>query len=112
MVNSSESPAEVFAGLPGGVATPELRLDMPEEHHAEFMQKVLASGASFDDAEISTVDGLRADFSDSWGLIRASNTMPCLILRFEGDDEAALENVKKRFRDLLTGIDAGLSLPF
>ena len=112
LVNSSESPAEVFAGLPSGVATPELRLVMPEEHHAEFMQKVLASGASFDDAEISTVDGLRADFSDSWGLIRASNTTPCLILRFEGDDEAALENVKKRFRDLLTGIDAGLSLAF
>ncbi|MGE4617456.1 MAG: phosphomannomutase/phosphoglucomutase, partial [Gammaproteobacteria bacterium] len=112
LVNSSESPAEVFAGLPSGVATPELRLVMPEEHHAEFMQKVLASGASFDDAEISTVDGLRADFSDSWGLIRASNTTPCLILRFEGDDEAGLENVKKRFRDLLTGIDAGLSLPF
>ena len=77
-----------------------------------ILEKVLASGASFDDAEISTVDGLRADFSDSWGLIRASNTTPCLILRFEGDDEAALENVKKRFRDLLTGIDAGLSLAF
>lgn len=111
LVNSSESPAEVFAGLPAGVATPELRLDMPEERHVEFMQKVLAS-ASFDDAEVSTVDGLRVDLSDSWGLIRASNTTPCLILRFEGDDEAALENVKKRFRDLLTGIDAGLSLPF
>ncbi len=111
LVNSSESPAEVFAGLPGGVATPELRLDMPEERHAEFMQEVLAS-ASFDDAEVSTVDGLRVDFSDSWGLIRPSNTTPCFILRFEGDDEGALENVKERFRDLLTGIDAGLSLPF
>ena len=49
---------------------------------------------------------------DSWGLVRASNTTPCLVLRFEGDDEAALETVKEQFRTLLTGIDATLDLPF
>lgn len=111
LVNSSQSPAEVFAALPGGIATPELRLDMAEEEHAGFMDKVLAA-ASFDDAEISTIDGLRVDFADSWGLVRPSNTTPCLVLRFEGDDEAALEAVKLRFRELLSGVDASLSLPF
>ena len=111
LINSAESPAEIFAALPGAVATPELRLDMPEEAHADFMQQILAA-ANFDNAEISTIDGLRVDFSDSWGLIRPSNTTPCLVLRFEGDDEAALETVKGQFRELLTGIDAGLSLPF
>lgn len=111
LINSDESPAEVFASLPGGVATPELRLDMPEEAHADFMQQVLAA-ANFENAQVTTVDGLRVDFSDCWGLIRPSNTTPCLVLRFEGDDEAALETVKGHFRDLLTGIDAGLSLPF
>jgi phosphomannomutase / phosphoglucomutase len=75
------------------------------------MQKVLAA-ASFDDGEVNVVDGLRVDFSDSWGLIRPSNTTPCLIARFEGDDEGALENVKGRFRELLNAVDAGLSLPF
>ena len=111
LINSAESPAEIFAALPGAVATPELRLDMPEEAHADFMQQILAA-ANFDNAEVSTIDGLRVDFSDSWGLIRPSNTTPCLVLRFEGDDEAALETVKGQFRELLTGIDAGLSLPF
>ena len=111
LINSAESPGEIFAALPGGVSTPELRLEMPEEAHADFMQQVLAA-ANFENAEVITIDGLRVDFSDSWGLIRASNTSPYLILRFEGDDEAALETVKGQFRDLLTGIDAGLSLPF
>ena len=111
LINSAESPAEIFAALPGAVSTPELRLDMPEEAHADFMQQILAA-ANFDNAEISTIDGLRVDFSDSWGLIRPSNTTPCLVLRFEGDDEAALETVKGQFRELLTDIDAGLSLPF
>mgnify|MGYP003700297455 FL=1 len=111
IVNSGMTATEVFDGLPGGVATPELRLDLPESDHAAFMQKVLES-ANFGDAEISTLDGLRVDFSDSWGLIRPSNTMPCLVLRFEGDDQAALENVQKLFRDLLHAIDGDLKLPF
>jgi len=111
IVNSEQSPADLFAALPGGVATPELHLDMPEEMHAEFMAAIMAA-AQFPEAEITTIDGLRVDFADSWGLIRPSNTTPCLVLRFEGDDEAALEGVKARFRALITGIDDSLPLPF
>ncbi len=111
LVNSSQTPSQVFAALPGGIATPELRLDMPEEDHAHFMEQVLAA-AAFPDAEITTIDGLRVDFSDSWGLVRPSNTTPCLVLRFEGDDQAALDGIKARFRALLLGIDATLTLPF
>ncbi|MER3393925.1 MAG: phosphomannomutase/phosphoglucomutase, partial [Microcella pacifica] len=57
IVNSEQSPAELFAALPGGVTTPELRLDMPEEMHAEFMAAVMAA-AQFPDAEVTTIDGL------------------------------------------------------
>ena len=111
IVNSGMSATEVFDGLPGGVATPELKLEMPESEHAAFMQQVLEA-ANFGDAEVSTLDGLRVDFSDSWGLVRPSNTTPCLVLRFEGDDQAALDNVQQLFRDLLLGIDGDLKLPF
>lgn len=111
LVNADQSPDDLFASLPGGVATPELRLDMPEQEHAPFMEKVLAS-ADFTDAETTTIDGLRVDFENGWGLIRPSNTTPCLVLRFEGDDDTALEEVKGKFRDLLIRIDGGLSLPF
>ncbi|MEQ8663208.1 MAG: phosphomannomutase/phosphoglucomutase, partial [Gammaproteobacteria bacterium] len=111
VVNSEQSPAELFAALPGGVTTPELRLDMPEELHAEFMAAVMAA-ADFPHAEITTIDGLRVDFPDAWGLIRPSNTTPCLVLRFEGDDAAALAAVQEKFRALLAGIDESLRLPF
>lgn len=112
LVNSGKPPAEVFAALPGGVATPELRLAMPEARHAEFMDQVMNATAEFEYAEINTLDGMRAEFVDSWGLIRPSNTTPCLTLRFEGDDAEALEDVKNRFRKMLKGIDASLKLPF
>lgn len=111
MVNADISPDEVFAALPNSIATPELRLEMPEHEHTEFMQQVLAA-ANFEDGEVTTIDGLRVDFPDSWGLIRASNTTPCLILRFEGDDDAALDKIKTRFKKLLTTIDGNLDLPF
>ncbi len=102
---------EIFAELPGGVATPELRLEMEESRHAAFMEKLVAV-ADFPDAEVITIDGLRVDFANGWGLIRPSNTTPCLVLRFEGDDEEALEQVKQRFRELLGRVDPDLALPF
>jgi len=111
LVNGGRPPSEVFAELPGGIATPELRLDMPESRHAEFMAEVLAQ-ASFDDGTTSTVDGLRVDFADGFGLVRPSNTTPCLTLRFEGDTPAALAAIMDRFRKLLGGIDPRLDLPF
>lgn len=109
--NANEPPAEIFAALPGGVATPELRIELPEERHQEVMGQIMAN-ASFADGEISTIDGLRVDFIDSWGLVRPSNTTPCLVLRFEGDDDSALDGVKTRFRELIASVDAGLSIPF
>jgi len=111
LVNAGTSASDVFNALPGGVATPELRLDMPESAHQEFMQNVIGA-ADFGDAEVSTIDGLRVDFTDGWGLIRPSNTTPCLVLRFEGDDDSALETVKQAFRDLLLKVDDQIELPF
>ncbi len=102
---------EIFEGLPGGIATPELRLPMPETEHAGFMQRLI-EGADFATGEVSTIDGIRVDFSDGWGLIRPSNTTPYLILRFEGDNERALERVKNEFRTRLLKVDPELSLPF
>ncbi len=111
LIEQNKPPAAVFAELPGGVATPELRLDMPEERHAQFMQD-LVSSAQFQTGEVFTVDGLRVDFKEGWGLVRASNTTPCLVLRFEGDHQAALKIVQERFREKLLALDPTLKLPF
>lgn len=111
LVGDGRPPKQVFAGLPSGVATPELRIDMPESRHAAFMQ-TLVSNAQFEGAEICTIDGLRVDFPDAWGLLRPSNTTPVLVARFEGDDAEALARIQAQFRTLIQKVDGSLKIPF
>ena len=111
LVEAERPSAEVFADLPGGVATPELHIPMPEENHQAFMEEILKS-ASFDNAEINTLDGLRVDLANGWGLVRPSNTTPSIVLRFEGDDESALESIQAQFREMLQRVDSTVELPF
>ena len=82
-----------------------------EEKHAVFMEE-MRDNLRFEGAEIITIDGLRVEFPDGWGLIRPSNTTPCLVLRFEADDEAALERIKAEFRSLMLSIKSDLNLTF
>ncbi len=104
-------PSEVFAQMPEGVSTPELRLDLPEDAHQSFMQG-LQGKLQFDGAEIIDIDGYRAEFSDGWGLVRPSNTTPCLVMRFEAESQDALERIQGEFRTALLSINPDLQLPF
>ncbi len=105
------APEEVFEELPKGASTPELKVPMEEGAHYAYIGKFVAQ-ASFEGAKISTIDGLRADWPDGWGLVRCSNTTPCLVLRFDADDEAALARIQELFREQLLAVDPGLALPF
>jgi len=111
LAKSPRSSSELFASVPEAVSTPELHIQLDEGEHYKFMEQVLAR-ARFDGAEITTIDGLRADFEDGWGLIRASNTTPWLILRFEGNTQQALQRIQDAFRALLLEIRSDLPLPF
>jgi phosphomannomutase/phosphoglucomutase len=106
-----QTPQEVFDTLPDTVNTPELHIHMAEGEHFKLMDE-LTGNARFDDADISTIDGLRADFADGFGLIRPSNTTPVLVMRFEADTQAGLERIQGRFRDLINTTRAGLKIPF
>jgi len=101
----------VFNSLPDSVNTPELNVAMREGEPPAFIDRLLAS-AHFEGAETSTIDGLRADFEDGWGLVRASNTTPVLVLRFEADNEAAMAHIMGEFRRVMLQVEPGLSLPF
>jgi phosphomannomutase/phosphoglucomutase len=106
------NPQEVFASLPNSVNTPELNIKFVEEgKHYEFID-AFARSAAFPGAEVITIDGLRADFSDGWGLVRASNTTPSLVLRFEAETEAALKRIQDAFREQMLKVDSSLKLPF
>lgn len=103
--------SEIFQALPNSVNTPELKIPMPEEKKATFMREFMAQ-ADFTGAKVITIDGLRANYTDAWGLVRASNTSPCLTLRFEADNADNLYYVKEIFRRQLLKVDANLVLPF
>lgn len=105
------SPEEIFATLPKSVSTPELKIELAEGEHYRFMDK-LRQQASFDEATLITIDGVRADWPDGWGLVRASNTTPVLVLRFEADNPVALKRIQQVFRTQLLAVDYKLKLPF
>lgn len=109
--NDARNVDEIFSALPDSLATPELQLMIDDERKFIFMDE-LAKTANFPDARLCTIDGVRLDFPRAWGLVRASNTTPSIVFRFEADDEASLEEVKLKFRQWLLTLDPGLSLPF
>jgi phosphomannomutase len=106
-----DTPQEVFDTLPNSINTPELKVHMKEGEHYKFMDEFIGV-AEFPDAKITTIDGIRADFASGWGLVRCSNTTPCLVIRFDADDEESLNRIKEKFREQLLAVNSELDLPF
>jgi len=104
--------SEILNCLPDCVSTPEQHIQMKEgEPHALIAQ--LQKSAQFAGArEIITIDGLRVEYADGFGLMRASNTTPVIVLRFEADNEQALKHIQAQFRDVIWNEAPNLSLPF
>ncbi|MDQ2695668.1 MAG: phosphomannomutase/phosphoglucomutase [Pseudomonadota bacterium] len=100
-----------IADYPVGINTPELRIPMAEGAAAAFMEQ-LAARADFGPGRLYTLDGLRVEFDHGWGLVRASNTTPSLVLRFEADDQTRLLAIQDLFRRQLLALDPALALPF
>lgn len=107
----NRSPQKLFDELPDAVSTPELQAWMEEGEHFAFMEKFLAQ-AKFPEAKIARIDGLRADFKQGWGLVRPSNTTPCLVIRFEAESEQTLAQIQTDFRCQMLAINPDLNLPF
>jgi phosphomannomutase/phosphoglucomutase len=107
----TRAPGQVFGELPKAESTPELKIEMKEGQPHAFV-KAFQQKASFESAEISTLDGVRADFADGFGLVRASNTTPVLVLRFEGVDKDALARIQGEFREAMLAVHPSLKLPF
>ncbi|MEQ1544809.1 phosphomannomutase/phosphoglucomutase [Methyloglobulus sp.] len=110
----SEDPrpsSEVFADFPDSINTPELNVELAEGENFKFIESLFSS-ANFTGGKITDIDGMRIDFSDGWGLVRASNTTPSLVIRFEADSKEALENIQAQFRDLMREVKPDIKLPF
>jgi phosphomannomutase/phosphoglucomutase len=111
LASESENSHQVFSTLPESVSTPELNVKMQEGENHVFMQKLKAS-AHFPGAKMIDIDGLRLEFEDGWALVRASNTTPSLVIRFEANDAATMGRIQDMLRSQLTGIKPDLDLPF
>jgi phosphomannomutase/phosphoglucomutase len=102
----------VFDQLPDSVNTPELQIKLSEGENYAFIDS-LRESAKFPGAkEIIKIDGLRVEYSDGFGLARASNTTPVVVLRFEADDDAALARIQEEFRKVLLQTRPDVQLPF
>jgi len=107
----SRTTQEIFTSLPDSVNTPELNILMKEGENFEFV-KSLVSRAKFDHARVTTIDGIRVDYEDGFGLVRASNTTPSLVIRFEAQDETGISRIQEEFRKLMLDVKPDLKLPF
>lgn len=100
----TESLEELLSEFPTSISTPEIQLFVSEAEKFEIADK-FGELADFEGGTLTSIDGSRVDFADGWGLVRASNTNPCLTLRFEADDHESLERIKNAFREKLRIID-------
>ncbi len=103
--------AEVFADFPDSVNTPELNIELTEGENFKFIESMF-SAANFTGGKITNIDGMRVDFAHGWGLVRASNTTPSLVVRFEADSKSALSDIQAQFRQLMQKIKPDIVLPF
>ena len=102
----------VLKNLPDAISTPELNIKMNEGEPFALVDKLKAE-ARFEGAEsILTIDGVRVEYADGFGLARPSNTTPVVVLRFEADTQAAIERIQADFRRAIEGVWPGIKLPF
>ena len=106
----AESPNQVFAAIPDTVNTPELRINLKEGEPFRIVEALVQS-AVFKNAEVSCIDGLRVDFENGFGLVRASNTTPSIIMRFESTSQQVLDSIIGQFRRELRKVRPDLDIP-
>ena len=101
---------DVFKNLPKSITTPEISIKY-DDNHFTFMEKFVKL-SMFSEAKKSEIDGLKLIYDDGWGLIRCSNTSPCLVLRFEANSKKSLLRIQSIFKDAMLEIDNKIQIPF
>lgn len=109
LASTSESASAMFRRFPEDVSTPEINIQVTEEEKFDLVTQL--QSAHFPTGKVSTIDGIRVDYVDGWGLVRASNTTPVLVLRFEGQNQAVLQRIKEEFQRHLYAVDTKLTVP-
>jgi len=104
---SSTTEEDIFQTVPKLISTPEINIQTTDEDKFSIIDE-FKKMSNFDDGKIIDIDGIRVEFENGWGLLRASNTSPVLVLRFEADSTEALNSIKERFKNTLIKIEPSL----
>lgn len=112
IVSRQADASALLEALPQGVSTPELKIEMQEGEPHALIARLQKEGKFAGATEINTIDGVRAEYADGFGLARASNTTPVVVLRFEGDSDDALARIQAEFRQALLALAPDAKLPF
>ena len=108
IISRQSNKEDIFSTLPNLVSTPEINVKTTDEDKFKIVEE-FKNLANFPDSRAIKIDGIRIEFESGWGLLRASNTTPNLVLRFEANNKENLENIKNKFKEILSGIDSNLS---
>ncbi|TGD72746.1 phosphomannomutase/phosphoglucomutase [Mangrovimicrobium sediminis] len=101
----------IIEAFPTSVNTPEIRIPVEESEKQPLIERITRN-ADFSSGKVNTMDGIRVDFAEGWGLLRASNTTPALTARFEAESEEALDAIMHEFRQQIALVDPSLKLNF
>jgi phosphomannomutase/phosphoglucomutase len=112
ILSKEKDPTAALETLPDSPSTPELNWRLTEGEPHALIAKLQAMQGFKKATRVLTIDGVRAEYADGFGLARASNTSPVIVLRFEGDTPDALERIKTEFRNVLQPLKPGAPLPF
>jgi len=112
LLSRVDDPSAVLNALPQSTSTPELQLPLKEGENFSLI-KQLQETATFPGADrVVTIDGLRVEYPDGFGLARSSNTTPVVVMRFEGESQAALERIQAEFKRVILAAKSDAALPF
>ncbi len=112
ILSQYDNPSAVLESLPKDISTPELKLEMAEGEPHLFVERLQNEGQFASAKQRITIDGIRAEYEDGFGLARASNTTPVVVLRFEAQTEEALARIQAEFKSAILALRPDLTLPF
>ena len=112
IANQKLSSSDLFASLPNAVNTPEIYVHFNQDGEQHTFMQAFSESVDLPGAEITTIDGIRADYPYGWGLVRASNTTPSVVIRFEAENSDQIEEIKYSFREQILKVDNTINLSF
>jgi phosphomannomutase/phosphoglucomutase len=112
ILSREADPSAALESLPDAVSTPELHVKLAEGENYALIEQLQKTARFTNAREVIKIDGLRVEYEDGFGLARASNTTPVVVLRFEADNETAIKRIQEDFRRALLAVKPGISLPF